>query len=189
MRGGLIHVRIHVCYICGWAVEGRVLLLGRTHTLTHVYAHILPYLIPRRQGRDVVQHGAGLREGHAVLELLDEAHLLEVEVVVAVLRQGLLAVFFGVCVLVWFGCCIFGVCVLGVVYVVCGGLVYVCWFDLDVVYVFMIWNAWCARSAHYVCFRMDMKEIDTKTDLWMAAGVRVGWPMSCAEPKRKMRQW
>lgn len=47
---------------------------------------------PRGQRRDVVQHGAGLGEGDAVLELLDEGHLGEVEIVLALPRQGRLAV-------------------------------------------------------------------------------------------------
>lgn len=44
------------------------------------------YLGPGGQRRDVVEHGAALREGHPVLQLLDEGHLISCFVLSCVLR-------------------------------------------------------------------------------------------------------
>ena len=64
---------------------GRVLSPMHTHRgpnkkHLHIYVSVcrsIFYLAPGGERGDVVEHGAGLGEGHAVLQLLDEAHLMD----------------------------------------------------------------------------------------------------------------
>jgi hypothetical protein len=78
-------------------------IYAHTTKHTHTHAHAPPNthihkgsqtdLAPGGEGRDVVEHGAGLGEGHAVLEALDEGDLGQVEIAFSMFGQRLLAVF------------------------------------------------------------------------------------------------